>query len=87
MNRAHDEGVLDDGGQNGNRLNHEVLIALLLFGLGDSYESYVATALSPSRKVDPKLNDFTLGLTGEERRQHAKGVTTAFASRGPDRER
>jgi hypothetical protein len=58
-----------------------VLIGLILFGLGDSYDSYVVNTVSAMRSAAPKLNDVIAGVIDEERRQRGKESATALATR------
>ena len=62
------------------KLPEWVLTSLILFGLGDAYDSYVINIVTAMRTATPKLNDVISGVIDEEHRQRAKESTTALTT-------
>jgi transposase InsO family protein len=63
------------------KLPEWVLTSLILFGLGDGYDSYVVNIVTAMRTATPNLNEVISGVIDEERRQRGKELGTALATR------
>jgi gag-polypeptide of LTR copia-type len=68
------------------KLPEWVLTNLILFGMGDSYNSYVVNIVTAMRTATPKLNDVISGVIDEECRQRGKESITALTTKARSRD-